>query len=572
MSALLLILLLYNAPRFVKEPGAIPPMLLLVVIGLVLDAAAHFILYKKPVCAVSAAVTALILWSLSPGAPFWGECAALGVALIAGKFIGGGTGKNPLNPAMLGLAVLALLLPVDSPPFEPTLLLLPAVLLSLPFLFIRTYAGVGMMLGMAAALFLQNNLTVEALFSGGVFFWSCLVITDPVTTTSKPAAGFIIGALAGFVPVMTGNTPAAMPLGILVSNILSYQADRMKLFNIERLRKTFDRGQRIPFSPGGTPFTDLTDTEEQALPENDPDCETILRRIEKHAVTGCGGAAFPTITKLRAAIDAALPEKHLIINAVECDPGLIHDKWLLTNRRDEIERGIGLLTKCADFSSVTIAAKAFHGAGFAPPVRLHKARDYYPAGAERTLIRDVLKIELRPDEIPSMCGILVLNVQTVIAVAEAVLLDRDADTRYITAADFGKRTGAVARVRMGGNVLEAVKKVFPGAVNVYTGGGAMSARLSDDASVIGVKTNFIAVGTHKGFREAVCSQCGFCSAYCPASLPVREIGQLVDAGKTEKTARFHPEKCIECNLCSAVCLAGRDQAARLREAGKSARR
>ncbi|NLA86438.1 MAG: hypothetical protein GX847_03980, partial [Clostridiales bacterium] len=56
MSALLLVLILYNLPRFCLSPDDILPMSLLIVIGLVLDAAAHFVLYKRPVCAVSAAV------------------------------------------------------------------------------------------------------------------------------------------------------------------------------------------------------------------------------------------------------------------------------------------------------------------------------------------------------------------------------------------------------------------------------------------------------------------------------------------------------------------------------------
>ena len=44
MSALLLVLLLYNLPRFIENPARSLPLLLLLVIGLLLDAAAHFVL------------------------------------------------------------------------------------------------------------------------------------------------------------------------------------------------------------------------------------------------------------------------------------------------------------------------------------------------------------------------------------------------------------------------------------------------------------------------------------------------------------------------------------------------
>jgi hypothetical protein len=45
MSALSLVLLLYNLPRFLAAPGDFFNLLLLLVIGLVLDAAIHFMIY-----------------------------------------------------------------------------------------------------------------------------------------------------------------------------------------------------------------------------------------------------------------------------------------------------------------------------------------------------------------------------------------------------------------------------------------------------------------------------------------------------------------------------------------------
>ena len=92
------------------------------------------------------------------------------------------------------------------------------------------------------------------------------------------------------------------------------------------------------------------------------------------------------------------------------------------------------------------------------------------------------------------------------------------------------------------------------------------ARLADDGAVIGEKTNFLAAGRVTAFREALCSQCNFCSAYCPASLRVRDIAHYVDENKTDKAVLLHPVACMECGLCSAVCLAGRDQAKRIKMA------
>jgi Na+-translocating ferredoxin:NAD+ oxidoreductase RnfD subunit/ferredoxin len=564
MSALLLVLLLYNLPRFVAAPGSILPLLLLLVIGLVMDAAIHLILYKRPICAVSAAVTALILYTLSPGALFWAEFAALAAALVIGKAIWGGTGKNPLNPAMFGLAFMAILSPLPLLAFDPSYYLLPAILLSLPFLFIRPFAGLGMIIGMLASLLIGRTLTAGSLLSSGVFFWGCLVITDPVTTTSKPAAGFVIGLLAGFVPGLTDGSVAAMPIAILVSNLLSYLADWLNLGRNEKLKKTFGRNRKIMLA-GNTAYTDLAgDMHTKAL-NAIPSCEEILRRIEKNKVFGMGGAAFPAANKIRTVMESKAPDKHLIINAAECDPGLVHDKWLLRNRSNEILQGIEILQKCSPFKSVTVAAKSFDGVSFPEPVRLHKVSDFYPAGAEKILVGNVLK-KASDNQIPAASGILVLNVQTVYAIREAVMLNRKADTRFLTIADLDNRTGKVVRVKLGAGVYETAREVLPRAVNIYTGGGIMNAYLADDDAVIDEKTNFLAAGPFRAFREAVCSQCNFCSAYCPAALHVREIAHYIDENKPDKAALLHPEKCMECGLCSSVCMAGRDQAKRVKTA------
>ena len=145
---------------------------------------------------------------------------------------------------------------------------------------------------------------------------------------------------------------------------------------------------------------------------------------------------------------------------------------------------------------------------------------------------------------------------------------KKADTRYLTAADLNSRTGTVVRVRLGADVHETAGTLFPNAVAVFTGGGAMDARLSADGDVIGMRTNFLAAGAVKGFREGICSRCDRCAAFCPSGLAVREIARLMDEGRPEKTARYHPEACIGCRLCSAVCPAGRDQAGRMETARK----
>jgi Na+-translocating ferredoxin:NAD+ oxidoreductase RnfD subunit/ferredoxin len=565
MSALVVVLLLYNLPRFFSIPGSIPSALLLVAVGLSLDAAAQFIIHKRLMCAVSGSVTALILYTLSPGIPVLPLCAALAAALIGGKAVWGGTGKNLFNPAILGLVLLGFFYPTGFAAANP-LLIAPAALLALPFLVMRPYAAAGYMAGMAASLLLFRNPNPTALLGSGIIFWGCLVITDPVTTTARPAAGFVIGLLSGFVPTAVGGSGQAQAMGILAANVLSRLADRYDIGPSFRRQWSFGKTQKVSFSPADNAFIDGTVPVPDCAPASALSGDEMLARITSSGVFGCGGAAFPATRKIRTVMESKAPEKHLIVNAAECDPGLIHDKWLLVNRSAEIEKGIGCLARIIPFSSITVAAKDFYGAIFDAPVKMHRLRDYYPAGAEKYIIREVLNFEPAAGTLPAASGILVMNIQTVLAVWEAVSRNRKADSRYLTVADLASLKGTVVRAALGATVLETAQRVFPNAVNVYTGGGAMGARLSGDGDTITEKTNLIAVGAPKGFREAACSQCDVCSAFCPSGLRVRDIAHLVDAGNTDSASLLQPGNCLDCGLCSAVCLAGRDQAARVRTA------
>lgn len=567
MTLVFLAAVLYMLPGWIQDPGSILNFAAVLAMGLVIDTAANFFRYKRMTCAVSAAVTVSILFVLSPGVPLWGQIAAITVALVAGKHIWGGTGKNPVNPAILGLLFTALFFNVKTPAFTPSLLLLPAIIVSLTFIVIRPFAALEMIAGMLISLLINQSLSVDNILSYGVIFWGCLVITDPVTISSKPWVGAIAGLLAGFLPMYLGGSPATMAIGVLSANVFSFAADAVFKGSGLHIRLRFKKNNHIHFSQT-TAFYDMTGNEKVNSPEIE--CwakEDILERIEKSGVYGFGGAAFPAIKKINTAIESKAGEYHLIINGVECDPGLIHDKWLLHNNIGSVVKGIRLVQKCLPFKSVTVAVKHAEGLNLPKDIAVHQVRDYYPAGAEKILIKEVLKKKLLQGSIPAREGILVLNVQTMAAIYDAVCLDRKADTRLITIADTLSMSGSVARVSIGANIREVAEKIFPGTAYVFSGGGIMNARIAPDDAVMDESVNYISVGMLPNYNESpLCSKCGYCSAVCPAGLDVQKIARMVDEERIEMTVRLHPETCMECGSCSHVCLAGRNLAARVRTA------
>lgn len=564
MSALVLVLVFYNLQRFISDPVEILWAFLLVSTALVFDAFVNFFRYRRMVCAVSAAVTALVLYTISPGIPLWGSFAALGIALVVGKHIWGGTGKNPVNPAMVGLLFVGLYFSPEFNLFFPSLLLIPALLFSLPFLLSRPLPGIGMMVGMLAALLTSGDFIGESFFRYGIIFWGCIVITDPVTTTAKPILGGFVGLLAGFVPLMVSHSIAAVSIGILLSNVLSFGIDRYVVGFDRKFKLRFNREQ-IPFDSENTIFINLAGETQREGTVPDLTYKEIIQRIEQNHVYGFGGAAFPTHQKIKTAANACASSRHLIINGAECDPGLIHDKWLLYHRADDIMKGILILNRCALFTTVTIAAKDLSSLCFSQPVRLRQVPDYYPAGAEHLLIKEILGREIPKNVIPTSVGVLVLNVQTVLAIYEAVSFNQKADTKYFTYANLFKKTGTVVKAPLGADVNKISRKFNPRMKSVFTGGGMLNAKLCSGTAKLEKTVNFIAVAKYPTYRESLCSQCGLCSAVCPAHLNVSGISRLIEQGKMEPAIKLHPERCLNCGSCSYVCLAGRNLAARMRD-------
>lgn len=574
MAALLCVLALYHLPQWVDAPAGILRFLVLVSAGLLIDLIASLIRHKRIWCCVSGAVTAAMISLLTFGVPLWGQLIGIAAALLLGKQVWGGTGKNLVNPALVGLLVTMLLFDVSYPYFTASLLLLPAMLLSLPFLRSRPFAGIAFMVGMITALYLNHDISFASILTYGVLFWGCLVMTDPVTVTLHPAAGAAISFLAGFGAMLFNPMPMAYVLCILAVNLFSAAVDNIPEKTMKLNRVKLRISKVIYGQENLLPMLDLSKEENrypakiEAFAALSP--KEILERIQRSEVFGMGGGAFSAYRKLETVQYSKESEKYLIINGVECDPGLIHDAWLLRNKRDEIIKGVEFLSSCVSFQSIHLAVKEKEGLHYSDPIKVHQVPDFYPIGAEKLLIAEILKKKIIFDQLPALQGILILNVQTVYSIYQAVVQNHPVKTRYLTVADLNHKTARVAKVPIDMKIQEVMESAYPGVISVFAGGGIMQSYLTEENDTVGKTVNFIATGTFPNYKESPqCSHCGECWKYCPAGLKVNLIADLVDQGKETETEKYHVSECIQCGSCSYSCLAGRNLAARVKTAKDS---
>jgi Predicted NADH:ubiquinone oxidoreductase, subunit RnfC len=561
MAALFTVLILYHLPLWKERPEEILFFILLAAFGMLLDAVSNILRYKKLWCCVSGAVTAAIISVLSPGVPLWGKFVGVAAALILGKYIWGGTGKNWINPAVLGVFFLLLFWKVPYPLFSASYLILPAALLSLPFLKFRPYAGAGFLSGALLSLLINGDFSLSSILSNGVIFYGCIILTDPVTVTRNRFLGLAAGCLAGFISLYFRTNPWIFIACILILNLCSFLAEKQVVPSC-RLKI----GKSFSFHPDNA--MDLTgedwQAEEAELGIEELSSEEIVRALRQQEVFGMGGAAFPAYKKLQTVIKSNEKKKYLIINAAECDPGLIHDQYVLYHFQEEISKAIKLLENCAEFEAVYLAVRSKEGLKLPEAVKIHKTSGLYPAGAEKLLVKEILHKQLKKGQIPAQLGILVWNVQTVYSIYQAVYLNKKTDTRYLTVASQKNKAAQTVKVKLGMKLVDVMEAVYPGEGNLFVGGGMMQVYHAGEDSVVDKNTNFIAAAAFPEFKESPqCSRCGSCIAHCPAGLRVNKIADFVDRGKLADTVKYHPAECMECGSCSYLCPAGRNLTAKV---------
>lgn len=166
-----------------------------------------------------------------------------------------------------------------------------------------------------------------------------------------------------------------------------------------------------------------------------PETATKLEAIEAAGIVGAGGAGFPTHVKLSTKI----PGGYILANAAECEPLLSHNVEQMETHPETVIDG---LIHCLDITEAKAAYIAIKPKNKKAMIALSKAAkkddriqlkylsDMYPAGDERVIVREILGITLEPGELPLKANAVVVNVETLKHISEAIdlrkpVIDKD---------------------------------------------------------------------------------------------------------------------------------------------------
>lgn len=296
---------------------------------------------------------------------------------------------------------------------------------------------------------------------------------------------------------------------------------------------------------------------------------SLLAAIRSHGIVGAGGAGFPAYAKFTRAV------RTVIVNAAECEPLMHKDKEVLRRYAEETIAGLRCVMELVGAGEGVIGIKNKYedvinhvGKLVDGRVRIQPLGDYYPAGDEFILVREVTGRVIPPGKLPLDVSAVVSNVETLVNIARRAPVTE----KFLTVA------GAVAHpctvcVPVGTSYAEAIALAGGATVAQYALliGGAMMGTLEEDPSRPITKTCggiLVLPSTHplivkrrlpmrtiNRIGKSACDQCTFCTELCPRFL----LGHPIEPHKAMRALSFSREGapmvagtefCCECNLCT----------------------
>ena len=269
----------------------------------------------------------------------------------------------------------------------------------------------------------------------------------------------------------------------------------------------------------------------------------LLNRIEQCGIVGMGGAGFPTARKISIARNNR--PTILVINAGCTDPQNNPDPTLLHDHGDIIRRGVAVLQRILNPERTVLALNGTlpltdATAWRAADIEIHRLADRFPQGEEASVIDQSLGLTLPHGIYPAEVGVCVLNVATVFAVAEAVVLGHRPSDRLVSV------NGRTVWVPFGTPMSGLMDGNHPIRI-----GGRWSGALARSDETVDSCLFAIWSGPTKPSRP--CIRCGACDDACPLDLPVE---RLVDESMSKMlggVSRTHLSHCYECGACVQAC-------------------
>lgn len=325
----------------------------------------------------------------------------------------------------------------------------------------------------------------------------------------------------------------------------------------------------------------------------------FIETVRKAGIVGEGGAGFPAHVKYAAAADT------LIANGCECEPLLRTDHHSMRHHGADIGRAMLALGDAVGASRRVLGLKKKHAdliarlretlAAFS--VELFLLDDFYPAGDEQILVREITGRSVPPLGIPLNVGALVANVGT-LADVDAALRGIPLTDKTLTVTGEAGAPGIV-RAPLGApltDCLAACGGALP-ANPVFVLGGPMMGRVVEGTDALARepvtkltgglivlpsghplhRNATLSLAVMRRRAASACIQCRACSDLCPRTcighpFETHRVMRAFAAGKELSEAGSQAALCCECGVCEQYACPMGMSPRRINQAVKAAMR
>lgn len=309
--------------------------------------------------------------------------------------------------------------------------------------------------------------------------------------------------------------------------------------------------------------------------------DEIISKVQKAGVVGAGGAGFPTSVKLKSSPD------YIVVNGAECEPLLQVDQQLSQEYAGSLLKTLDCLVKAMGAKSGVFALKSKYKKainelnkyiGAYQALSIKELGNYYPMGDEQVLVYEVTGRIVPEGGIPLACGVVVINVETLLNVGLAIEEDRPVTEKYVTVTGEVKNP-ATFLVPVGQKYSDLIAAAGGATVPkpVLINGGPMMGKVESDLDTPVTKTSKgiivlnadhpWALAKSRRIEEMMrigrtaCCHCMLCTDLCPRYL----IGHKLHPDKLMRLASYNSTcqkeeaataafLCCECGLCEIACI------------------
>ncbi len=305
--------------------------------------------------------------------------------------------------------------------------------------------------------------------------------------------------------------------------------------------------------------------------------QDILNIVRDSGIVGLGGAGFPTHVKLNPPEDK--PIDNILINGAECEPYLTTDHRVMIERSHSLINSINVLKRIFPKTKITLGIELNKQDAIEKLQEITcNEEDFeivalepkYPQGAEKQLIYAITGREVPSGGLPHDVGCLVLNLDTIIAINNAVSFHVPLMSRKVTLTGDAIKNPGNYKIRLGssvGNIIDLVGGFKDEPAKIIAGGPMMGKAIYElQVPLAKTTSSFIFLSKEKAYQppERNCIRCGKCVDHCPAGLIPIELNYICIDRDLEKFVQQDGIDCIECGSCSYVCPAKRHLAQSIR--------